>query len=280
MATSLERLFPGHAPVLLDGGLGTSLHALGWPATEATVLANLHAPGLVAAVHTAFREAGAAVLATNSFGALPGAAGVEERRLEAVAASVRIARKVADTRTPGAPPRAFVAGALAAADLVFHGPRLRDVVAVLLDGGVDLLLFETCNTVADADRALQIALELAPHLPVVVCASSTSGDAADRQRVQAVLALVSGSGLAEAGLNCCRGPHDLFKLAVAQQPLPRWLAPNRGLPEDLVDDNVMAAFARAACQRGARFIGGCCGTDGETLTVMGAALARLAEAQR
>jgi methionine synthase I (cobalamin-dependent) len=34
----------------------------------------------------------------------------------------------------------------------------------------------------------------------------------------------------------------------------------------------MAAFARAARQRGARFVGGCCGTGAETLQLMAAAL--------
>ena len=52
----------------------------------------------------------------------------------------------------------------------------------------------------------------------------------------------------------------------------RFLKPSTGLPEDRVDDNVMAAFARAARQRGARFVGGCCGTDDETLIQMAAAL--------
>ena len=265
MASTLDQLFPGDDPVPLDGALGTTLRDHGWPAAEATVLANLRAPGLVAGVHADFREAGARVLLSNTFGALIGAPGDHVERLAAVTAGVRIARKVAGDG-------ARVAGALAAFDLAFQGPRLDDVVRALVGEGVDLLVFETCTRPLDAERALEAHARLAPGLPAVVCATSTAGEGPDRDRVGEVLALVRASGQAEPGLNCCRGPHDLFKLALAEPALPRWLKPSRGLPDDLVDDNVMAAFARAARLRGARFIGGCCGTDAETLLSMAAAL--------
>ena len=49
--------------------------------------------------------------------------------------------------------------------------------------------------------------------------------------------------------------------------------PLPGLPEDRVDDDTMAGFARAARAQSARFIGGCCGTGAATLTAMAAALA-------
>jgi homocysteine S-methyltransferase len=263
--TLLDRLFPGDRCVLLDGAMGTSLRALGWPVQEATVLANLEAPGFVATVHNACRGAGARVLQTNTFGALLGAAS-DGRRLDAVRAAVRIARKASHGD-------ALVAGSLGAYDLAFHGPRLDDVVKVLVEEGVDLLAFETCNQVRDAQIALDVRSEYASHLPAVVCASTTDGTREDRNRLDEVMALLFGADQQiEPGLNCCRGPTELFKIALSLERMPRWLKPSTGSPDDPVDDNVMAAFARAARQRGARFIGGCCGTVAETLTVMGAAL--------
>ena len=87
------------------------------------------------------------------------------------------------------------------------------------------------------------------------------------------LALLAASGDdVEPGLNCCRGPHELYKLAAAQPEMLRWLKPSAGPPSDPVDDNVLAAFARAARQAGARWIGGCCGTDAGTVALIGAAL--------
>ena len=166
-----------------------------------------------------------------------------------------------------------MAGSLGAYDLTFEGPRLQDVVQVLVDEGVDLLVFETCNDVRDAAHALAVRAECAPGLPLVVCASTTDGSAEDRWRVEEALTLLRRSGEdVEVGLNCCRGPTELFKVALAQPELPRWLKPSCGSPLDPVDDNVMAAFARAARLRGARFLGGCCGADAGTVTLMGAAL--------
>ena len=266
MSSTLERLFPGDAPVLLDGATGTALRALGWPAAEPTILANLEAPKLVATVHDGYRAAGARVLHTNTFGALLALAKDPPMRLAAVREGVRLARVAAGDG-------ALVAGSLGAYDLGFQGRHVQDVVRVLVDEGVDLLVFETCNAVSDAGLALEVRAELAPSLPLVVCCSSTDGSRADPDRVHEALALLAASGDdVEPGLNCCRGPHELYKLAAAQEEMPRWLKPSAGLPSDPVDDNVLAAFARAARQAGARWIGGCCGTDAGTVALIGAAL--------
>jgi len=263
---ALDELFPGIEPVLLDGAMGTALRTLGWPVSEPTVLANLRTPALVATVHDGYRAAGSRVLHSNTFGALLGTADDPAALLAAVREGVRLARRAAGED-------AVVAGSLGAYDLAFRGRHLQDVVHVLADEGADLLVFETCNTVADAGLALQVRADCAPDLPLVVCASTTTGDAADRSRVAETLALLSASGDdVEPGLNCCRGPQELLKVALAQPLLPRWLKPSAGPPGDLVDDHVLAAFARAARVRGARFVGGCCGTDAATIALMGSAL--------
>ena len=272
----MDRLFPGDDAVLLDGAMGTALAAHGWPTERSPLLANLEAPGLVAAVHGAYREAGARLLLTNTFGALlplgVPAAVRTGRPIDAVRAGVRIARKVADGPQRGHGP-VRVAGALAACDLAAQGPRAEDVLKLFLDEGVDLLVFETCNSARDARCALDLRAEYAARLPTVICVTSTDGTHTDRKRVDESAALIAADEQAvELGLNCCRGPNEAFKLALALPALPRWLKPNAGPPDAPVDDNVMAAFARAARQRGARFLGGCCGTDAETLTVMAAAL--------
>ena len=76
----------------------------------------------------------------------------------------------------------------------------------------------------------------------------------------------------ELGLNCCRGPSEALRLALSLRPMPRWIKPSTGSPDDPVDEHVMAAFARAARLRGVRFIGGCCGTTAGTLGTMAGAL--------
>ena len=262
----LERLFPGDDPILLDGAMGTALRELGWRVSEPTVLANLEAPALVSTIHDGYSAAGSRVLHTNTFGALLGLADHPAMRLQAVRDAVRLARRAAGEG-------ALVAGSLGAYDLAFHGPHLQDVVRTLVDEGVDLLVFETCNAVRDAGLALEVRAEIAPRMPLVVCCSSTDGSREDHNRVREALALLETSGDdVEAGLNCCRGPHELYKLAAQQPVMLRWLKPSAGSPEDPVDDNVLAAFARAARQAGARWIGGCCGTDAASIGLIGSAL--------
>jgi len=267
----LDRLFPGRDAVLLDGAMGTSLLEQGWPVSEPTLLANLHQPGLVASVHVAHREAGARVLHTNTFGALTTALTSGKQRTDAVAAAVRIARKAAGGQ-------AKLAGALAAWDLPAHVTQLEDVVRALLDEGIDMLVFETCNTVRDALLAIEVHAELASRVPAVLCLSSTDGTREDAKRIEECATRVLGAETGmELGLNCCRGPTEAFKLALALPAAPRWCKPNTGPADEPVDDNVMAAFARAARQRGVRFLGGCCGTGPETLLVMAAALDALGD---
>lgn len=244
--------------------MGSSLHSYGWPRDQPSVLANLESPELVSRVHREHREAGAKVLFTNTFGALMTQ---DERYLDAVVAGVRLARAAADGR-------ARVAGSLAAFGLSVRDPQLDLVVRRLVEEGVDLLVFETCTQLADAIFALELHARIAPELACVVCASTTDGSRADRERVREILSYVRrhAGRNAEAGLNCCRGPHDMLRLASSVAPAVRWLKPSTGVASDICSDDVMAAFARAAHRHHARWIGGCCGTSARTLTAMAAAL--------
>ena len=265
----LSDLFPGRRPVLLDGAMGSDLHRLGWPVDQPTVLANLESPELVAAVHRAHREAGARVLCTNTFGAL---LTHDARYLEAVSAGVRLAQAAAEGQLN-------VAGTVAAFGLAVRDPQVERVVERLVSEGVDMLLFETCNSVADAAVAIDLHDEIAPELPCVVCASTTDGGHADQERVREVLSYVRrmGGPQVEVGLNCCRGPHDALRLASSVNPGVRWVKPSTGIRSDICGDDVMAAFARAARRQEVRWIGGCCGTSERTLTAMAAALQRPGE---
>jgi methionine synthase I (cobalamin-dependent) len=109
---------------------------------------------------------------------------------------------------------------------------------------------------------------------VVVCATTTDGSREDRKRVDELLSFLAGEGddQVEPGLNCCRGPYEALRVALALPVVPRWIKPSTGDPGDPASDHVMAAFARAARMHGARFLGGCCGTREDSLTAMGGAL--------
>ena len=167
--------------LLLDGGLGTMIQALGlkegdfrgreflsWkcPLAGCMDLLCLTAPRKIAAIHRAYLEAGADIITTNSFSA--NSISLKEYGLEGYARRIareaaRIARETADEfGTDGGTikPR-FVAGSMgptsktasiaasvedsAARDVTFRelAEAYYDQLCGLAEGGVDLFLLET-----------------------------------------------------------------------------------------------------------------------------------------
>ncbi len=285
MTSLAQHLFPDEfqretpaAPrsLLLDAAMGTGLRAAGWPSDRPTLCANLEAPGLVEAVHRAHAQAGARILCSNTFAALehPG-----RDPSPAVAAAVRLARGVAQLSSQ----RTLVAGCLAAYGLAGNIAAAKTVLRTLTTAGIDLLVFETCNSPQDAQAGLELHRwlegeleeELNPALPLVVCASSTDGSPGDAERVRQVVETVRRATPArapiEAGLNCCRGPEDVLALA-AKLPHLAWLKPSAGVPPHSVDNSAMAEFARRASAAGVPFVGACCGGTEQTLRTMAPSL--------
>jgi len=271
MTITLDSLFPGQDPVLLDGAMGTALFSRGWDPKRPTAFANLQAGQDVLAVHREHRRAGAQVLTTNTFAALSLDDG---QRGDAVRAAVMLAREAASDPLPSSSGPALVAGCLALYGIDEGDPRLAQTVELLVAQGVDLLVFETCQSVSAARAALRLKASVAATLPMVICASSTDGSAQDQQRVVDILTAIRGgeSPGVEAGLNCCRGPEDTLLLSLSTSPPVRWVKPSTGLPTQTADSHAMAAFARSARLRGARFIGSCCGSNPATLSAMANAL--------
>jgi 5-methyltetrahydrofolate--homocysteine methyltransferase len=259
----LGDLFPGTNAVLLDGAMGTSLRAAGWPDGKDTLSANLDAPGMVEAVHQGFLDAGSRVILTNTFAApfVTRLNAAEWRR--AISSGVEIARRAA-----GKPVK--VGGCLGVS-MPDAGKWLTEAIRVVVECGVDLLVLETATRAEDARFVLEAALR--QELPVVLCASSAGGggeDEVDRLREMEAVALAAGKRVA-FGLNCCRGPADVLRISRELGQWPVWVKPNTGV-RDHVGARQMAAFANDARQRGSRFIGGCCGADAEILRAMGESL--------
>ena len=165
---------------ILDGAMGTMVHALGFdeegfrgrPFKEHSRdlkncidVLTLSQPEAIRQIHTSFLEAGADIVETNTFGATPVALadfGLAERTRELNMAACQIAREAADAVTSQNPKRPrFVAGSIGptnkqlsiAGNVADPGHRditfdemvacYREQIEALLEGGVDLLLAET-----------------------------------------------------------------------------------------------------------------------------------------
>jgi len=277
------------SPLLLDAAMGTELERRGAPARLPlwSAWALMETPELVLAIHRADVSAGADALTANTFRthgrtlAREGRAG-QARRLTSIA--VGLAREASKS----APKPVFVLGSLSPLEDCYRpdlapGPealaREHALQAeALADTGVDAILLETHNNVAELAAAAKAARDT--DLPVV---TSMVTDGAGR--------LLSGEPIEEAvaalvpiapdvlSINCVPAQdlaEDLAALARAAPGLPLGAWGNLGPPtgpggthfEREIPPAVYAGIARRWVELGARLVGGCCGTTaGHTAAV-------------
>ncbi|MCJ8190599.1 homocysteine S-methyltransferase family protein [Sphingomicrobium aestuariivivum] len=290
-----------------DGAYGTAIQALGLGEAQFrgavalereqrgnNDLLNLTQPQAVEAICTAYAEAGAHVLATNSFNAnaisqadYAAAHLVHDINVE----GARIVRAVTDRfATPGAP--RFVAGAVGptnktlslspdVADPGFREVGFDEVVAVyegqvraLAEGGVDFILietvFDTLNAKAGIMAVKNVERELDRDLPVMLSMTLTdlSGRNLSGHTVEAFWASVRHAAPLSIGLNCSFGAEALrphLKELSREADCLVMAYPNAGLPNDLGQyDEGPGETARQVAdwldEGLVNIVGGCCGT--------------------
>ncbi len=280
--------------VVLDGAMGTRLarERLG-PADyggeayegcpEALVL---HRPDLVRTVHAEYLAVGADVVETCSFGAHPvvlAEYGLADRAREIARRSAEIAREACDEAEAADGRPRYVAGSMGPTTrtLVLEGGSgfdeilegYREQAAGLLEGGVDVLLVETCTDPLNAKAALlgidAAITETGRRAEVALSATiEPSGTTLAGQTIEAFAAGFEHRDLLWIGLNCATGPEDMaesIRTLAAIAPFPVACVPNAGLPDP--EGNYgetpehMAAVLDRFLERGwLNVIGGCCGT--------------------
>lgn len=289
----LAALLGAGRPVLLDGGMGTLLQDSGLEDGAPGELWNLENPEAVRAAHTAYAEAGAELLTTNTFGGTRPRLDMHDlggRLVEVNRTAAQIARSVADER-----------GLLVAGDIGPLGELLSPLgtltpeeaqalfaeqISALAEGGVDLLLVETLSDLGEADAALAAAREVAPHLPVIVTLSfDTNLRTMMGVRPGDAVAHLAAAGADAVGANCGRGPSEMEVIAaeMAQARTGDLLLvtqSNAGLPQ-VVGDHFeydatpadLAAHSDRLAGIGIDLIGGCCGSTPAHIAAMSATLA-------
>ena len=256
-------------PLLLDGAMATCVHAMA--ATRGPVRGCDHLsiaePERVRRLHAAYLDAGADIVRTNTFRAASPEHAHDAAPL--CAAAARLARAAADEwsqRTPMRP--RFVAGAIGPADHHASSEKARAAyrapLRALLDGGVDLVLFETWYTAAQIAPALAAYMDAATDagcvVPVLLSMSGTSID-------DAALDAINPDLVAGLGVNCGAGPEGLSTRLGALRRHVRFVSchPSAGLPDPSgrypygPDDfaQIVASYAAGGL---ADIVGGCCGT--------------------
>jgi homocysteine S-methyltransferase len=282
-------------PLLLDGAMGTLLYSRGVPQRACLDELVLTRPELVSTIHREYIEAGADAIETNTFGAnrfrlaefgLEKEAGRINRR------GAQIAREARETSGK----QVLIGGSIGPLAATGRTPRphpgiaraaFREQIEGLLEGGADILVFETF----DGLEPLLLAIEEARRacdLPVI--AQMTFGEdlaANDGTTPEAAAAALTVAEVDAIGVNCGSGPLVCLQALVRTGPpsatVARSIVPNAGLPQRVEGHFVYSAgpeyfgeMVPKMLADGARIVGGCCGTTPDHTRAMRAAMDALA----
>ncbi|MDI9431308.1 MAG: bifunctional homocysteine S-methyltransferase/methylenetetrahydrofolate reductase [Planctomycetota bacterium] len=260
-----------------DGAMGTMLYQRGIFLNRCFDELNLVAPALVREVHAGYVEAGADFVETNTFGAnrvklSPYGLANEVERINR--AAVEVARAAAGDAV-------LVAGAMGplGCELTEFGPissgqagqMFRQQAAALAEAGVDFLILETFSNTDELLVALD-AVGALGQVPVVAQMTvNERNETIYGERVdQALGRIARHDAVTAVGLNCAVGPSSMLsslELARTITDKPISVQPNAGMPRSvegrqlyMCTPEYMAEYAKRFFEKGARIIGGCCGT--------------------
>jgi len=280
--------------LVLDGAMGTVLQNR-FPGASNFETLNLTDPQAILSVHKAYIDAGADIIETNSFSANPISQqeyGLQQKAGSMALAAAGIARRAANE----AGREILVAGSVGptgkslslASDI--NDPSFRqydfddlvraysEQIGALAEGGVDLILIETCFDALNVKAALYAMDKLGVRLPaaVSVSVSDRSSRTLTGQTLEAFYRSVEHADLWAFGLNCSLGAHELTPLVeeVAGFAKCRVICyPNAGLPNQMGEydqsPEQMAREMKAMAAKGILNIaGGCCGTTPEHIAAV------------
>jgi 5-methyltetrahydrofolate--homocysteine methyltransferase len=278
--------------VVLDGAMGSILQSRlrvedygGAQLENCTDNVSRVNPGVVYAVHTSYLDAGADIVETNSFNGHPvslGEFGLQADAYDINYKAAALARTAADEYSAPGRPR-WVAGAM--------GPTTRSITVTrnvdfrtlrdgyhlqaraLIEGGVDVLLIETCQDTRNVKSALlaidQLERDVGFEIPVMVSGTiEPMGTMLAGQDAETFYASIAHRKLLAVGLNCATGPEFMTDHIRTLHEMARTRVscyPNAGIPDEelkyLETPESFAAQLEKFVDHGwLNLVGGCCGT--------------------
>lgn len=285
--------------LILDGAMGTMLQRKGLQGNSESF--NLTNPETIGEIHNEYIEAGADIITANSFSAnsiSQSEYNLSEKAGQMAEAAARIARKAAGE----APRKIWVAGSVGPTskslslaqninDPVFR-PYSFDGMAEafevqirgLINGGVDLLLFETCFDALNTKAALYALGHIpeAKDIPVMISASMSdkSGRTLTGQTMEVFYRSIQHCNPLSFGLNCSLGAEEMIPLIAEVASFATCAVscyPNAGLPNEMGEydetPSQMAESVRKMALAGSvNIVGGCCGTTPEHIKAVAEAV--------
>ncbi|MGI9101676.1 MAG: methionine synthase [Terriglobales bacterium] len=298
--------------VIYDGAMGTSIQSMNpsvddyWGKEGCNELLVLSRPDLIRDIHAGYFAAGCDVVETNTFGAtriVLGEYQLESKVGEINRAAAKLARDVAAEFSNGR--KRFVAGSIGPTTKL---PSLGHIsfddmaasyleqITALIEGGVDILLVETCQDLLQAKAALVAVFEgmkqAGKRLPVQVQVTlEATGTMLLGTEIGAALTSLEPFDVDAIGLNCATGPkemNDAVRYLGINSPKEVSVLPNAGLPQNVGGHAVYALKPEELAEYhklfiteyGVRIVGGCCGTTKEHLKKVSEVCANLQPAKR
>ena len=301
--------------VVFDGAMGTNLQVqnlslddFGGPRFEGcneNLLVTR--PDAVEKVHAGFLDVGCDVVETNSFNGTPvdfAEYGIGDKAYEMNVLAAQLAKRVASDYSTKEKPR-WVAGSMGPGRKLptlghISYAELRDAYGVqvrgLLDGGVDLLIVETCQDLLQTKAALaaifSVFEERRSRVPVIAQVTiEVFGTMLNGTEIAAALTALSPFPIDVVGMNCGTGPKHMtesIRYICENTPLPVSVLPNAGLPSvvegkmhyDETPESFTTQLVHFANDFGANIVGGCCGTTPAHLRLVVEAMQRITPKQR
>lgn len=290
--------------LILDGATGTELQKViipdeawfvgGSDVRGCNEALNITYPSVIADVHISYLNANANIIKTNSFGAIPWVLneyGLSCRTYDMAKKSASIAKNAIEKykRDNSSNREIFIAGSLGPGvklpslgqiqfDEMYEG--YKKSVHGLIEGGADIILFETAQDVLQLKAGILAANDISRDIPIMVSVTiEKEGAMLLGTDIETAYTILSSLPIFSFGMNCGTGPDMAFRHIKRLSDiscLPISIHSNAGLPENkdghahysMTPDEFAILNSDFFNLEGLSFIGGCCGTSPAHITAL------------
>lgn len=256
-------------PIILDGGMGTSLQDLGLPLDQLPISWNLSQPEKVKQVHLNFIEAGSEIILTNTF--TSGRSFLKKDHLDHKQEELMLSGiKISHEAKKESGKNILIGFSLGPCG---EKEEYENIFSILEHQNFDFIILETQYHLQEILLALEIYFQsqiknIPIGLSVTVNEYSKLSDGIDMKEL---IQKIKNYPLEFLGINCSFGPASMYPAAYSLKQNWSGLTlakPNKGLPEILdgkmnysMSDDDFLKWIQKYIDLGIDMIGGCCGVS-------------------